>query len=319
MQPRRTLPAAAVELARRQSGVLSRTQATQLGLSARVLQRLTSDWDRLGRGVYYLGRAVGDAPWSARVWGGILLGGDGARAGMLTAAVLDGLAGADERIAGQQSTDEITILVQAKVHPRAGFRFVRETAGLRLPSPSSEPTRTRIEDTVVDLCAHGDDTSVVTWLTRACQRRLTTPDRLRRRASERGPFRHRLLVLDILGEVRLGATSTLELRALRHVLRPHGLPRVQLQRRTGARGRVADAAFVEFGVLVEFDGRIGHAEEGAFRDMERDNLHVLDGWVTLRFGWWDVVNRPCAVAAQIARLLQQRGWSGALAACARCC
>lgn len=319
MRERRTLPPAAVELARRQSGVLSRTQATQLGLSARVLQRLTADWDRLGRGVYYLGRPAGDAPWSARVWAGILLGGDGARAGLRTAAVLDGLAGPDERIAGQRSTDEITILVQGKVHPRPGFRFVRETAGQRLPSRSGDPMRTRIEDTVIDLCADGDDASVLTWLTRACQRRLTTAERLRRRASERGAFRHRLLVLDIVGDVGLGATSTLELRALRHVLRPHGLPRFRLQQRTGVGGRMADAAFVEFGVLIEFDGRIGHSEEGAFRDMDRDNVHVLDGWVTLRFGWSDVVNRPCAVAAQIARLLQQRGWSGTLARCPRCC
>ncbi len=319
MHARRSLSDSALELARNQGGVLSRRQLHETGITRRTQERLVGEWRRLARGVYLIGPAAGEVPWSARVWAGVLLGGAQARAGMHTAAVLDGLASEQERVGRwETSGGEIVILVRGRVGPHPGYVFVRERPGVRLPSSSREPPRTRIEDTVIDLCATGDEASAVMWLTRACQRRLTTPKRLRERTLERTALRGRRLVLQILDDVAAGATSNLERRALQEVFRPHGLPLVRLQHRTGSGNRITDAAFTEYGVLVELDGRVGHVEEGAFRDRNRDNVHTLDGWVTLRFGWSDVSAEPCAAAAQIARLLTLRGWQGAFTLCPRC-
>ncbi len=263
--------------------------------------------------------AAGDIPWLAKVWTGILLGGAQARAGLLTAALLEQLVVPGEVVRGFDPPESpITIYVGGRVEPRYGYRFQREEPGLRLPSPAREPARTRIEDTVLDLCAAGDEESTVMWVTRACQRRLTTPRRLADRLTERPRLTGRGLIREMVMDARAGATSNLEHRALHQVFRAHGLPPAQWQHRTGPHQRVADVAFAQYGVLIELDGRVGHVEEGAFRDMRRDNHHTLDGWVTLRFGWADIAANPCAVAAQIARLLRARGWRGDLTPCPFC-
>ena len=57
---------------------------------------------------------------------------------------------------------------------------------------------------------------------------------------------------------------------------------------------------------------------GRFRDMERDNAALLGGDVTLRYGWQDVTDRPCAVAREVAALLIRRGWTGLPTRCRRC-
>lgn len=72
-------------------------------------------------------------------------------------------------------------------------------------------------------------------------------------------------------------------------------------------GTRSDVHFEEFGFVVELDGRLGHEHE-AFRDMDRDNRLTARGVLTLRFGWHDVVTRPCAVAAQIEELLALKVW-----------
>ncbi|MFZ0159638.1 MAG: type IV toxin-antitoxin system AbiEi family antitoxin domain-containing protein [Kineosporiaceae bacterium] len=318
MHARLALSETALALARSQSGVLSRRQLHELGVTRRTQERLTGEWRRLGRGVYLIGPAAGEVPWAARVWAGIVLGGPHARAGLRTAAVLDGLASLEEPGGRAGRADEIVILVSGRVGPHPGYAFIRERPGVRLPSSGREPPRTRIEDTVVDLCADADEASVVMWLTRACQRRLTTPNRLRERVGARAVARRRGLVLQILDDVAAGATSNLEQRALHEVFRPHGLPAVRLQHRTGSGNRIADAAFVAYRVLIELDGRVGHVEEGAFRDRTRDNVHTLDGWATLRFGWFDITAAPCAAAAQIGHLLTVRGWPGPFTPCPRC-
>ncbi len=292
--------------------MIARSQLIGMGLSPRTVDGLSAPWPRLARGVYLVSSSFVEPSWTARVWGGVLLGGRGARAGGRAAAALDGLADWSE-------LKEVTILVpERKISRHPGYYFVRERPGVRLSSTSREPARTRIEDTVLDLCAGATSTEVVTWLTRACQRRLTNPERIRRRLQARSTLRRRALVLEILEDVQAGATSHLEHRALTEVIRPHGLPITRLQHRVGSRGRIVDAAVAEFGVLIEFDGRIGHVEEGAFRDRGRDNAHTLEGWVTLRFGWTEVTGDPCSVAAETAALLGLRGWTGALVRCPRC-
>jgi len=108
----------------------------------------------------------------------------------------------------------------------------------------------------------------------------------------------------------------LELRYLHDVERRHQLPQARRQQRSARRRAVRDLRYEEFALLIELDGRT-HIP-GRFRDMERDNGGLLDGEVTLRYGWADVTGRPCQVAGEVARLLTLRGWVGVMTRCSWC-
>lgn len=69
--------------------------------------------------------------------------------------------------------------------------------------------------------------------------------------------------------------------------------------------------------MVELDGEAWH-RDGRLRDMRRDNIHLLAGELTLRYGWHDVLDRSCTVAIQVPGLLQRQGRSGCLQACPKC-
>jgi hypothetical protein len=122
----------------------------------------------------------------------------------------------------------------------------------------------------------------------------------------------------ICGYHREGATSVLEIGWMRKVERPHGLPRGarQVFGRVHGRGILRDVAYEQYGVFIELDGRLGHeGADHAFRDMDRDNAAAMEGRTTLRYGWTAVMTDPCAVAAQVAVLLRNRGWTGDLSRC----
>ena len=122
--------------------------------------------------------------------------------------------------------------------------------------------------------------------------------------------------MGLLTDVADGVESPLELRYLREVERPHGLPRGKRQHR--ARGTARDVYYSEFATVVELDGRIGHEGAGVLRDMRRDNRSALFGEATLRYGWADVTERPCLVAAEVAAVLSRRGWTDVPRLCSRC-
>ena len=52
--------------------------------------------------------------------------------------------------------------------------------------------------------------------------------------------------------------------------------------------------------------------------MNRDNLHVLRGEATLRYGYDDVSDRPCPVAIQVHLAPAQRGYLEPFRRCSRC-
>jgi hypothetical protein len=69
----------------------------------------------------------------------------------------------------------------------------------------------------------------------------------------------------------------------------------------------------------ETDGRLAHAADGQWRDVRRDNAAAADGIVTLRYGWSDVISRPCGVAAEVGAVLARRGWPGPVRRCGPSC
>jgi very-short-patch-repair endonuclease len=179
-----------------------------------------------------------------------------------------------------------------------------------------------IEETVLDLAQQAaslDD--ALSWVSRACQRGLTTPTLLRMRMDLRKKLRWRRELAAALGEVGDGVHSILEDRHVHGVERPHGLPRARRQAMIIRDGRrqYRDFLYDEFGVCVEVDGRVAHPAEARWRDIRRDNANAADGIITLRYGWADITERPCQVAAEIVRVLRLRGWRGQARPCGKNC
>jgi hypothetical protein len=116
----------------------------------------------------------------------------------------------------------------------------------------------------------------------------------------------------------VGVESELELRYLRDVERAHRLPEGNRQCYRGALRHRSDVGYDAFALLVELDGRLGHEGAGRFRDYRRDNDFALRQLLSLRYGWFDVVDRPCAVAFQVGSVLVSRGWRGVPERCDRC-
>jgi very-short-patch-repair endonuclease len=299
-------------LARLQDGVVSREQVIGHGLSLRAAERLLRDgsWQRLHRGVFLTSEIP--PSWPALAWAGVLIGGDHARLGGSSSGYLHGLV--------PQPPENVTILIPhaLRLVSTSPWDFVRERSGSHDTRSVGGPPRLTVEDTVLDLCAHGAASDVVGWVTAAVQRRLTTPRRLSTALGQRPRQRHRDLILGLIADVDDGAESPLEVQYLRKVERPHGLPVGTRQQSIRGLIGVRDVLYRKYGVIVELDGRIGHGELGRFRDMWRDNASSIEDWITLRYGHTNLVRDPCAVAEQVGQALNRRGWPGLATRCRHC-
>jgi very-short-patch-repair endonuclease len=300
-----------------QRGVLGRGQALASGLTdAAVRAHLRAGrWQRALPGVY--ATFTGPLPWPARCWAALLYAGDDAVLSHDTAAALQGLAEPALPV-------HVTVPARRRVRPRAGLVVVHHSQRLEAARhPSRLPPRTRVEDTVLDLAAASarpDDALAV--VADACRRRVTTAARLAATAHDRPRLRRRAMLLALLGDVAAGAHSVLEVRFLWRVERPHGIPTGTRQRRVPRAGGTSwtDVAYERYRVAVELDGRRGHeSARDTWRDLDRDNMLALRGEVTLRFGWRDVLGRPCAVATQVGHALRRGGWTGSPHGCGPGC
>lgn len=303
VHPKTPIPTTLLAVATFQSGVISRAQALEYGVGRHAISRLLRDgqWHSVVDGVY----SRSPSPdWTALAWTGLLLAGDGGALGAHAAMHLHGVG---------EPPDIIKVWSgRRRLRNRDPWRFREGTRAAR-----GSPSRVSLEDATLEVCAETGLDGVVAALAMAVTSRRTTVARLRSRALMLPNLRHRKLVLESLCDVSEGAESPLERRYLHEVERAHGLP-VGLRQISISRGTIADVAYVEHRVLVELDGRLGHWGNGAFRDAARDNRHAVAGFVTLRFGWNEVVGKPCAVAAQVAEVLAGRGWSNAPRQCRHC-
>ena len=72
----------------------------------------------------------------------------------------------------------------------------------------------------------------------------------------------------------------------------------------GFRGLV-DVAWPAKKLIVELDGRRWHAvSEAQQNDRRRDRQANAHGWLVLRFGWEEIVERPTEVVAQLRTFLR---------------
>jgi hypothetical protein len=306
---RQPIPTQLLELASVQGGVAGRDQVIGCGVTAPTLERLIASgwWTSIARGVYQT--SPGPVSWVGLAWAGVLLGADHARLGPRASGHLHGLL--------EDAPTPIDVLVPHDRFCRVSgpWVFSRERAGARSSRTLGAPPRLSVEDTVLDLVGSGTEHELVSLVTRAVQRRRTSTSALLVALEQRRRHPHRQLLLSVLGDVAEGAESPLEFRYLRVVERPHGLPQGSRQRRRLGLRHVSDVGYDIYKVLVELDGRAGHEADGRFRDMARDNSFAASSWITLRYGWYDVLHHPCQVAFQVGTVLAERGWAGVPSRC----
>lgn len=298
-------------LAGEQFGVLTSGQAHAAGMTERQISaRVASgQWVRIHRGVYQT--QPGRSEWSARALAGLFAAGRGAALTHASAAYLHGLGQSPQLI-------EIGVPADRRVRRHAGLVVRRDRDILEHADDTAWPWRTTVEHTVIDLAATVSLDEAVALVARAVQRRLTTAHALRAVLMARPRHRWRRQLGEALAVVAQGAESTLEVRFIGDVVRPHGLPSPVLQQPIGgARGWHSDAAFAGQRVLVELDGRLGHEGWGRVGDARRDRVTAGDGWLTVRGGWLDVAHARCRFALELGQILTARGWNGQLRACRR--
>ena len=302
------LPSTLRNLAERQSGVVSRSQALRAGLSDGTIRfRVSSDrWRPIHPGIY--ATFTGAPGRGAQLWAAVLSAGPGAMLSHETAAELQRLI--------ERPTGKIHVTVPRQRHIAAlpGISLHRSGRTVEALQRNSNPPRTRVEETVLDLtqiAATFDD--VCGWVTRAFARDLTDEERLRAAMGQRTKLRWRADLRELIAAAASGDHSVLEYRYDRDVERAHGLPAPVRQAPfvgpDGRKGR-RDRLYQKYGVLVELDGRLGHGPEDQWRDKDRDNAAALDGHQSLRYGWTHVRWHPCATALQVARVLRVHGWDG---------
>jgi Protein of unknown function (DUF559) len=298
------IPAELSDLLDIQSGVISRRQATSAGLPLAVIDNKlrTGRWRRLQHGVY--ATFTGNASRPAELWSVALRAGPRSALSYHTAAELYGMARSPGGLI------HVTVPVGYRTGPISGaaVHYSRSIGTAR--HPTLRPPRTRVEETALDLTqvsANFDE--AFDWLCKAVGRRLTTPDLLRSTLQTRPRARWREDLLIALGDVAAGVRSPLELRYVNGVERPHGLPEARRQVRltSGGQVRYLDNLYDQARLVVELDGQAYHPPEQRWADSHRDNAHASRGLLTLRYNWADITNRPCAVAAEIAGLLRDRG------------
>jgi hypothetical protein len=299
------MPPQLAQLSCWQSGILTTAQALHGGLTKDLLRSFEERgrWHRLHPGVY--ATFSGPLPRKSLLWAAVLRAGPGAALSYYSAAEVDHLIDRPvERI-------HLTIPQARRVDPISGVLLHRSERAWDARHPALTPPRTRIEETVLDLAAMSvtlDD--ACGWVSGALNRRLTTPARLRAALEQRHRMRWRPAVAELLSADAVGVHSVLEYRYLREVERPHGLPRGTRQAlvRRGSRTEYRDVLYDSYGLAVELDGRFAHPADTRWRDIHRDNAAAADGLITLRYGWLDIHQHGCEVAAEVAAVLAHRGY-----------
>ena len=288
-------------LAAAQAGVLTTRQLEAHGITRHGLARLARDWQRVGNGLYL----TGPAAWESAAWAGLLRGGSSAVLGAEGAAYLHGAmrdAPGVLRVWARHRHDDLTV----------GEFQVRFLRGVR--TGRGHLPRTTLEESLLDISDHSTEDEAVAAVTGALALGRTTGPRLLAELDGRHRVRHSATLRLLCSAAARGIESALEWRFQQRVLTPHRLPVPDRQVQRSA-GRV-DVLYDRESLVIELDGMRDHSVWS--KDMMRDNEHLLvDGLITLRYGWYAVERASCEVALQVAQALRSRGWPGPAATCRR--
>ncbi len=279
---------------REQDGVITLAQAVAAGIPERTVRRWVAEgrWRRLHPGVYLTdGRQPGAAATVLAAW---LWAGPAALVSGPAAAFWFGLR---DRLNGPV---ELTLPRTGRGRGRPGAVVRRRDLDLRDRAEVRGVRLTALPLTVLETAVALPDGAA--FLDRALQRSVRF-DRVHeaycRNIGARGWVRARAL----LTMAADGAASQSERRL------------VALFKRAGITGWTLgltigpwklDLAFPAERVAIEFDGWAWHSDHERFRrDRRKGNEVVLSGWTLLRVTWFDLVEAPDRVIAQIRHALRQ--------------
>jgi hypothetical protein len=320
ISPGRTLGAPPVPTSRdlldvvavEQRGLLTRRQCLTAGMSDKAIRwRLDRGWwVVVHHGLY--ATQPGRDEWHTRALAAQLAVPDSAWSHR-TAAYVHGL------VHHAPSTIELVVGTERRVTAPTGARVRRRASVNRAVDDLHWPWRTTVAETILDLAESGSADELFALLGRAFQRSLTSEPEIRAALEARRAHPWRSLLDVVLADVADGAESAMEVRYVRDVERPHGLPQGRRQRPSpGAASHRHDVGYEAQRVLVELDGRLGHdAHEDRIRDGVRDRRGATVGWLTVRAFWRDVTLAPCDLAVDVGAVLVTRGWSGQVRRCRR--
>jgi hypothetical protein len=283
--------AAIAELARRQHGVIGRTQLVALGLGSdaidwRVRQRRLHG---VHRGVYAVGHLA--LTRNGTFMAAVLACGEGAALSHFSAAVVWGLLGAEGH----------------PVHVTAEMR--RRCRGIVVHQAPLQGERVRRLGIVVTTPARTIvDLADVVSRRRILERAIDESEYLRLDWSGAAPRRGRRgsgLLSSVLAVHTPGTTGTLsELEEMFLALCDRsGFPRPEVN--CCIEGYLCDFVWREQRLIVETDGEQAHGTARAReRDAVRDAELQLAGWMVMRVSYVRLLNDPDGVAAQVGKALK---------------
>ncbi|WP_338422514.1 hypothetical protein [Amycolatopsis camponoti] len=292
----------------RQHGVVSLRQLRAHGHSPDdVLANLTAGrWQRVLPRIY--AAFTGEPSRSALLSAALLYGGPHAVLSHHTAAEEWRLLPIADRPV------EITVPYSSSAVSQPPSVVVHRSRALRHTTLDTTPPRTRGPDTILDLAVSQRTAREATMLVVDLVSRSSLPlQAVQDCFVLRPPYRHRAAIRRGLELIGNGLMSALEVEYLENVEEQHGLPRGDRQTPFAVDGKTLweDVTYDGHGaaVTIRLDGRTTHATGGvAFRDRRRDNAAELAGRARLVYGWQDVHTSPCAVAAEVRRILLREGW-----------
>lgn len=297
---------AVVLLAEAQDGVVTRSQARDLGLSRFALQHeVRQGRFRIDRQAV---RVVGAATAERAMWRRALANccPDGALDGV-TALVAHGLTG---------FTDDLIHLGIPRggaARSRSGVRVhvlrswdstqVQIVDGLRVTNPNVAAVRAA-------LWAHSDRAAAIV-LAMAVQQQLAGGDGLSAAAAALPRNKRRRFIQLTVDEVLGGSESINEIDLIR-ICRGRGLPipdRQTVLKRPSGRSYL-DAEWADFGVSVEVDGTQHALPQRALADCVKTNASTLGGRCLLRMTTLGVRTQNPELFAQLEEALRLGGWRG---------
>jgi hypothetical protein len=227
----------------------------------------------------------------------------------------------DRAPARQHEPIHLLVARDRRISPPAGVVLERVADHAVWVQQHRRPPRAAFEFALLKAASARDEAGAIALMSDAVHQGLTTAERLVETIAALPRLRQRSLLTEVLADVAAGTRSVLERRYLRDVERAHGLPsgERQLRQHTGSGVVFRDVRYPDQRTLVELDGAFGHRDSvDRWADLQRDLDASVSDHVTLRPGWAQVLE-PCRLAGIVGRVLQLRGWRGALRPCGPGC
>lgn len=297
--------------------MLSRSQALRLGITPQTLRAQVSAgrWRRVLHRVY--ATFTGPLLRPARLMAALLYAGPPAVLSHTSAAeewrMIDVLPDGPTHVTVPYGHNAVS-------HPPAVYLH-RSRAFAHIVAVDGAQPRTSRADTIIDLAtSEPTDVEAKRLMVSLLSGTPVSVHAVAQQLVLRPAFRYRAALNAAVELVRGGSLSALEAEYTVRVESAHGLPAALRQVPFEVDGRVLweDVAYDSAGIplTVRLDGRTYHATPGiAFRDRRRDNAAELASRSRLVYGWAEVTDDPCGVAAEVATVLHRLGWTESPAGC----